>query len=107
MLIAVTGATGFLGRYIVRRLAAAGHRLRCWHRPSSLRAGFGDAAQAIDWLAGDLGDAASMAPLVRGADAVVHAAVDWDGPRNRRREGTELQAHDHNLIGSLQLFHEA
>ena len=39
MLIAVTGATGFLGRYLVRRLASAGHRLRCWYRPSSDRSG--------------------------------------------------------------------
>src|SRR5262249_52548807 len=106
MQIGITGATGFLGRYIVRRLAAAGHRLRCWHRPSSLRSGFGDAAAAIDWLAGDLGNPAAMAPLVQGADAVIHAAVDWDGPRNRQREATH-QPYDHNLAGSLQLFHTA
>ncbi len=35
MKIAVTGATGFLGRYIVQRLAGAGHRMRCWFRPES------------------------------------------------------------------------
>ena len=35
MNIAVTGATGFLGRYVVSSLAASGHRLICWHRPTS------------------------------------------------------------------------
>ena len=40
MLIAVTGATGFLGRYIVNRLLAAGHRCRCWHRYRSDLGGF-------------------------------------------------------------------
>jgi hypothetical protein len=48
MLIAVTGATGFLGRYLVRQLADASHRLRCWYRPASDRGGFGKHAQAID-----------------------------------------------------------
>ena len=32
MKIAVTGATGFLGRYIVSHLADIGYRLRCWCR---------------------------------------------------------------------------
>src|SRR5205823_10620642 len=87
MRIAVTGASGFLGRYLVRRLARAGHALRCWHRPNSDRSGFGDAAGAVEWLPGSLGDAAATAALVRQTDAVVHAAVDWAGRRNRAREG--------------------
>lgn len=29
MKIAVTGATGFLGRYLVAHLASAGHQLLC------------------------------------------------------------------------------
>ena len=46
MRIAVTGATGFIGRYLVRELAAASHSLRCWHRAGSDRSGFGDRAAA-------------------------------------------------------------
>ena len=87
MRIAVTGATGFLGRYLVRRLGRAGHKLRCWHRPNSDRSGFGDVADAIEWLPGTLTDAEATAALVRQTDAVVHAAVDWAGRRNRAREG--------------------
>ena len=37
MRIAITGATGFLGRYLVQRLAKEGHQLRCWFRPDSDR----------------------------------------------------------------------
>jgi nucleoside-diphosphate-sugar epimerase len=108
MRIAVTGATGFLGRYIVRHLAGAGHALRCWHRPTSDRGGFGEAASAVEWQVGQLGDATATMALVRGVDAVVHAAVDWDGPRNRRRE-RERQGDvegflRNNLMGGLQLF---
>ena len=93
MRIAITGATGFLGRYLVRQFAEAGHRLRCWHRPDSDRGGFEKQADAIEWLPGSLGDQAAVRELVRGADAVVHAAVQWEGPRNRgagRHGATEV-----------------
>ena len=39
----------------MRRLAAAGHKLRCWYRPDSDRSGFEKEAGAIEWLAGQLG----------------------------------------------------
>jgi nucleoside-diphosphate-sugar epimerase len=54
MRIAITCATGFLGRYLVRQLADAGHHLRCWYRPGSDRSGFenhaADVAQAVELL---------------------------------------------------------
>jgi nucleoside-diphosphate-sugar epimerase len=106
MRIAVTGATGFLGRHIVRRLASAGHQLRSWHRPTSDRTGFDDVQRSIEWLPGQLGDAAATTALIRGVDAVVHAAVDWAGPRNRHREQVDPFIQQ-NLIGSLQLFQAA
>jgi nucleoside-diphosphate-sugar epimerase len=108
MLIGITGATGFLGRYLVRHLSG-GHRLRCWHRPDSDRSGFESAAGAIDWLPGQLGDASATRELVRGADAVVHAAVEWAGPRNRGRgsHGGADVFLGVNLTGSLQLFQAA
>ena len=109
MRIAVTGATGFLGRYVVRELAGAGHALRCWYREGSDRGDFGPAAEAIEWLPGQLGDAAAARELVRGADAVVHAAVEWEGPRNRGRgsHGAPDVFLGVNLTGSLQLFQAA
>ncbi len=109
MYIALTGATGFLGRYLVRHLAASGHRLRCWYRPSSDRGGLEDLAGAIEWLPGALGDEAATAALVRGVDAVVHAAVQWEGPRNRGsgRHGAPEVFFGLNLTGSLQLFQGA
>ena len=85
MRIAITGATGFLGRYLVRHLAGAGHQLHCWYRPGSDRSGFEKPADDIEWLPGSPGEEAAARELVRGADAVVHAAVQWEGPRNRGR----------------------
>jgi nucleoside-diphosphate-sugar epimerase len=106
MKIALTGATGFLGRYIVRQLTEGGHRLRCWHRPESDRSDF---EQAVEWLPGELGDAAAARQLVSGVDAVVHAAVQWQGPRNRGAgsHGDADPFFNVNLIGSLQLFQAA
>jgi hypothetical protein len=83
MKVAVTGVTGFVGHSPVRRPARAGHRLRCWYRPGSDRGGFEDTAKAFEWLPGELGDADAPAMLVNGAGAVVHAAVQWQGPRSR------------------------
>jgi nucleoside-diphosphate-sugar epimerase len=106
MHIAITGATGFLGRYLVRRLSQAGHGLRCWHRPGSDRT---EQDGVIEWLPGKLGDHSAAVQLTRGVDAVVHAAVQWEGPRNRGREshGTSSVFLGINLAGSLELFQAA
>jgi len=109
MLIAVTGATGFLGRYLVRHLVHAGHRLRCWYRPSSDRTDLDDMNPHIDWLPGDLGDPKAAGALVRGVDVVVHSALQW-----QRQSGFRFSGYDNqypfleaNLMGSLRLFQEA
>src|SRR5438309_922295 len=109
MQIAITGATGFLGRYIVRQLASAGNRLRCWFRPQSDRGGLEAMAESIEWLPGELSDPVSARQLVRGMDALVHAAVEWKGPRNRGRSthGDGSLFFKSNLIGSLELFEAA
>jgi nucleoside-diphosphate-sugar epimerase len=109
MHIAITGATGFLGRYLVSQLAGAGHHLRCWYRQGSDRSGFEQQSGAIEWLPGALGEEAAVRELVRGADAVVHAAVQWEGPRNRGRgsHGAASVFFGVNLTGSLQLFQAA
>jgi nucleoside-diphosphate-sugar epimerase len=109
MRIAVTGATGFVGPYLVRHLVGAGHRLRCWYRPGSDRSGFEGLAGSVEWLPGSLGDEPATRELVRGADGVVHAAVQWEGPRNRGRgsHGDPDVFFGVNLTGSLQLFRVA
>jgi nucleoside-diphosphate-sugar epimerase len=93
----------------VHQLGNAGHHLRCWYRPGSDRSGFAQQAGALEWLPGALGDEAAARELVRGIDAVVHAAVQWEGPRNRGRghHGAAGVFFGVNLAGSLQLFQAA
>lgn len=71
-LVAVTGASGFVGPHLVAALARRGFRLRLlvrrWSPLPSL------AGVAADMVLGDLGDEAALKRLVAGADAVVHAA---------------------------------
>ena len=109
MRIAITGGTGFLGRYIVRRLAAAGHELHCWRRPTSDVTGFGPEGSTVHWQIGALEHDASFEPLCRGADAVVHAALYRPGGLGFRSAGQ--QAFDEfvrvNLLGTLRLMQTA
>jgi nucleoside-diphosphate-sugar epimerase len=109
MRIAVTGATGFIGRYIVRQLARSGHHLRCWYRPSSDRSGLEDVADSIEWQAGNLGDREAPTALVHGVEAVVHAALQWQGSGSFRASGEDdLQAFlQANFMGTIRLFQAA
>ncbi len=109
MKIAVTGATGFLGRYIVSHLAGAGHRLICWHRatsdlghfPSSIPPG------ALTWIEGSLNDERAGRELVTGVDAVVHAALDHPSGGFRGDEGDVLEFVERNVVGTLRLIEQA
>jgi nucleoside-diphosphate-sugar epimerase len=107
MRIALTGATGFLGRYIVKQLVHSGHQLRCWHRPQSDRSGLDD--RSIEWVPGDLRDRQAIASLVRGANAVVHAALQWQQEGAFQAAGKDdLETFlEPNLMGSLRLFQAA
>jgi 2-alkyl-3-oxoalkanoate reductase len=70
-LVAVTGATGFVGRAVVRRLVTVGWRVRALARPASAPRLDG---LPVELVRGDLEDAAALARLVTGAEAIVHCA---------------------------------
>src|SRR3569833_82144 len=107
MLIAVTGGTGYVGRYILRRLVAQGHRCRAWYRPSSDRSGLEDVAASIEWVEGDLGDAKATERLVASCNAVVHAARYHPGGGFRGGEGDLLEFVEKNVLGTLRLIEAA
>lgn len=107
MRIAVTGATGFLGRYIVARLARAGHQCICWHRPTSDLGHFDVPKGSLTWVPGSLEDPRSAADLVDRCDAVVHAALERAGAGFIGAEGDIIPFVEANVIGTLRLIEAA
>lgn len=107
MQVAITGATGFLGRYIVHRLAGIGHRCRCWYRRNSDRGGFDAVADSLEWVPGGLDDAVSMTKLTDSCDAVVHAALDRPGRGFRGAEGDMASFVEQNVLGTVRLIEAA
>ena len=67
-LIAITGATGFVGSAVLDAALAEGHQVRALARRDQ------PARDGVEWVRGDLGDTAALAALVAGADAVIHVA---------------------------------
>lgn len=109
MRVAITGATGFLGRYIVNEMLSKGRECRCWYRPGhSDQGGFDDSGgKTIEWLPGDLEDADSAEALVKGADAVVHSALTREQAGFIGAEGDLLKFVHANVLGSLRLMQAA
>lgn len=106
MKVALSGATGFIGRYIARHLSDQGHALRCWHRPSSNREGFGEVTD-LEWIEGELGDEDSTETLVQDCDAVVHGALYRPGAGFRGAEGDIIEFVEKNILGTLKLIRTA
>ncbi len=79
--IAITGASGFIGRSIARQLRAQGWRLRLLLRSGSAVAAFESLDAEV--VRGDLDDARALSQLVQGASAVVHCAGVVRGARQR------------------------
>jgi dihydroflavonol-4-reductase len=69
----VTGATGFVGWHVARRLLERGFRVRALVRPASrLRE-----LDGVEPVSGDLRDAASIERAVEGCAVVFHVAADY------------------------------
>ncbi len=70
--IALTGATGFIGTALLKRLRSAGHQLRALHRGNGAAAHAAD--QSLNWVKGRLEDPQSLKQLLNGSDTVIHCA---------------------------------
>ena len=100
--VAITGATGLVGRFLVREFSTRKFEMRALARPTSSRAGF---PATIDWVEGTLTDPEALAALVRGMDAVVHLAYAHVPGRYRGGEGRDLAGWlDANLTGTQRLL---
>ncbi|HLI12604.1 MAG TPA: hopanoid-associated sugar epimerase [Alphaproteobacteria bacterium] len=71
----VTGASGFIGFAVARRLTEAGHGVRALLRPTSERRYLD--TLACECVTGSLADTASLAAALAGCDALFHVAADY------------------------------
>jgi uncharacterized protein YbjT (DUF2867 family) len=77
--VLVTGGTGTLGRLIVPRLRDAGCEVRVLSRTRH------EAADGIEFFAGDLGTGEGIEPAVDGAGTIVHCAGSAKGDEDKAR----------------------
>jgi dihydroflavonol-4-reductase len=71
----VTGAAGFLGSHVARQLVARGEAVRVLLRPSSSNRAIADLP--LEYVTGDLRDAASLERAMAGIRHVYHVAADY------------------------------
>ena len=86
--IALTGATGFIGGNLVKRLAKAGWKIQALSRPDSDRSRL--AGIPLQWIEGDLNNLDSLRYLVRNADAIVHCAGAVRGTSETQFDGVNV-----------------
>ncbi len=104
-LILITGATGFLGAYLIRRLLREGYALRSTYRPNSVFDLVGDLKDRITWVEADVENVFQLAEAMKGVDTVVHAAamISFD-PRDRKQLFRVNQTGTANVV-NLALEH--
>jgi dihydroflavonol-4-reductase len=71
----VTGAAGFLGSHVTRQLVARGEEVRVLVRASSSNRAISDLS--LEYVTGDLRDAASLERAMNGVQRVFHVAADY------------------------------
>jgi dihydroflavonol-4-reductase len=93
----VTGAAGFLGSHITRQLVARGEDVRVLLRPSSQNRAIADLP--LEYVTGDLRDAASLDRAMKDVKRVFHVAADYRLWARRSRE-----IYDSNVGGTKNVL---
>ena len=104
MRVAITGATGIVGRFVLARLLSAGAQVRALAR----RGGDARGMAACRWVVGDMASDSAIAALLRDADALVHCAYSHVPGRYRGGEGDDRFAFwRDNLLAGVELVERA
>ena len=96
----VTGASGFVGSGVVRRLLDIGHSVRVLIRPNSDQKNL--EGLPLDIVVGDLRDRSSLESAVQGCESLFHVAADY---RLWARNPRDL--YDINVDGTLNILRAA
>lgn len=104
MRVAVTGATGFLGRYIVRQLIDTGHQVVAWSRSDPPE---DEWLSRVQWIRGELGNRDDAQTLVAQADAVIHSGLYRQADAFMAPADDPIDYWQRNTTGSLLLLEAA
>jgi dihydroflavonol-4-reductase len=96
----VTGAAGFLGSHVTRQLVARGETVRVLMRASSTNRAIADLP--LEYVTGDLRDAASLDRAMAGVKRVFHVAADYRLWAKRSQD-----IYDSNVGGTKNLLDAA
>jgi len=96
MKVFITGATGFVGKYITREVHMLGHEILA---STLVNDNMGETTKNIQWFYGDLADLNSLKPVLMSfnPDVVIHLA--WQGIPDYSESISRV-----NLINSINLF---
>lgn len=93
-LVAITGASGFIGRVLLNQLLAEGWRIRVLTRDPNKWEAF----ESVDFFVGDLVETKDWSPFLDGVDVLIHAAAEL------RHSDVMMKV---NVQGSEKLLHAA
>ena len=94
-LLAITGATGFVGSSVLAEALTQGHRVKALARREQA------ALDGVEWVRGDLEDTAALAALCEGSDAVIHVAGLTNTPDPAAFEGANVTG-TANVIAAMK-----
>jgi len=101
MRLLITGATGFVGREVLRQARAAGHELRVLVRdPTSPSARATGAEFGAELRAGNVLDAATLTDVARDCDAVIHLVGIISEYGRQTFEQVHVRATEHVLAAT-------
>lgn len=103
--IAITGATGYLGQYIVKHLLKQNIKItaltRNIHKAKEI-------FPEVEWVEGELSPIADYSQLLQGCHGLIHSAFHHIKGRYRGGEGDDLEGfYQKNIAGSYNLLEQA
>ncbi len=94
MIVALTGATGFVGQAVLDVAARSGIKVRALTRSHKA------AREGVEWVEGNLHKKSALLELVDGADAVIHVAGLTNAP-------DPAEFHEANVVGTRNVMRAA